>query len=84
MTPQEIEALILNGLPDVRVRVIDEVGDGNHFGATIITPAFEGKSLVQRHQLVYASLKGAMADRIHALSMKTYTPDEWAKASAAR
>lgn len=81
MTASEIETLIREGLPNVEaVRVRDEVGDGNHWAALIVTPAFEGKSLVQRHQMVYASLRGAMADRIHALSMKTYTPSEWEKA----
>jgi acid stress-induced BolA-like protein IbaG/YrbA len=81
MTTEEIENLIRSGLPDASVRVVDEVGDSNHFAATVVTPAFAGKGLVERHQMVYAALKGAMAERIHALSMKTYTPDEWAKVS---
>jgi acid stress-induced BolA-like protein IbaG/YrbA len=83
MTTTEIETLIRSGLPEATVQVVDEVGDGNHFAATIVTTAFAGKGLVQRHQLVYAALKGAMADRIHALSMKTYTPEEWARLSRA-
>jgi len=81
MTTAEIEALIRSGLPDATVRVVDQVGDGNHFQATVVTPAFDGKALVERHQLVYRSLKGAMADRIHALSIQTYTPEEWTHAS---
>jgi acid stress-induced BolA-like protein IbaG/YrbA len=80
MTPAEIEALIREGLSGADVRVVDQVGDGNHFQAVIIAAMFAGKPLVERHQLVYGSLKGAMADRIHALSIKTYTPEEWAKA----
>ena len=80
MTTGEIETLIRHGLPDATVRVVDQVGDGNHFQALVVTAAFAGKSLVERHQLVYSSLKGAMADRIHALSIKAYTPDEWAQA----
>lgn len=79
MGPAEIEALICEGMPDASVRVIDTVGDGNHFQATIVAAAFDGQALVARHQLVYRSLKGAMADRVHALSIKTYTPDEWAR-----
>jgi acid stress-induced BolA-like protein IbaG/YrbA len=79
MSPAEIEALICEGLPDATVRVTDEVGDGNHFQAVIVSPTFVGKQLVERHQLVYRSLKGAMADRIHALSIKACTPDEWAR-----
>ncbi len=79
MTTSEIEALIRTGLPGATVQVMDQVGDGNHFQATVVSDAFAGKSLVQRHQLVYGSLCGAMADRIHALSIKTYTSDEWAR-----
>ena len=76
MNTHEIEALIRAGVPNATVRVIDE-GDGNHFQATIVAAVFDGKGLVERHQLVYGSLQGAMADRIHALSIKTYTPAEW-------
>ena len=79
MTSEEIETLIRSGLPEATVRVVDQVGDGNHFQAVVITDAFSGRSLVDRHQLVYASLAGAMADRIHALSIKAYTPDEWTR-----
>lgn len=82
MTTNEIEMLIRDGLPGATVRVVDEVGDGNHFLATVVTDAFAGKSLLQRHQLVYGSLGGAMAERIHALSIKTYTSDEWARGTA--
>ena len=84
MTSQDIETLVRSGFPEAVVQVVDQVGDGNHFQAVVITPAFTGKSLVERHQLVYGSLKGAMADRIHALSIKAYTPDEWAQAQVRR
>ena len=78
MTANEIETLIHAGFPEATlVRVIDEVGDSNHFGALVVASVFAGKMLVERHQMVYASLKGAMADRVHALAIKTYTPDEW-------
>jgi acid stress-induced BolA-like protein IbaG/YrbA len=80
MTSEEIETLIRSGLPEATVQVIDQVGDGNHFQAVVVTAAFAGKSLVERHQLVYGSLQGAMAERIHALSIKAYTPDEWGRA----
>ncbi len=82
MNAAEIEALIREGLPEATVRVVDQVGDGNHFQAVVVSPAFAGKRLVERHQLVYGSLKGAMVDRIHALSIKTFTPDEWRQAPA--
>ena len=56
-------------------------GDGRHWFATIVSPSFEGKRLIQRHQLVYATLGDRMkTDEVHALSMKTFTPAEWAAA----
>lgn len=76
MQAEEIAQRIRQGLPGARVQVIDEVGDGNHFRAEVVAPQFEGKTLVQRHQLVYQSLEGAMRDQIHALSLRTLTPVE--------
>ena len=55
-------------------------GDGQHFFATIVSDAFVGKRLIARHQLVYAALGERMREEIHALSMKTLTPDEWKSA----
>jgi len=78
MNAAEIEALIRAGVPDATVQVQDTTGGGDHFEALVVSPSFAGKGLVERHQLVYGSLKGAMADRIHALALKTLTPDECA------
>jgi acid stress-induced BolA-like protein IbaG/YrbA len=83
MDPKEIQRLIAAGLPGAEVEVVDEVGDGNHFRATIVAPQFAGKTLVQRHQMVYATLGDAMRDRIHALSIGAYTPEEWERRSGA-
>ena len=55
------------------------IGDGQHFQALVVSPAFAGKSRVQRHQLVYAALGDRMREEIHALSMRTLTPEEWQK-----
>ncbi len=82
MNAQEIAALIRSGVPGATVEVRDTVGDGNHFEAVVIASEFAGKALVQRHQLVYGSLKGAMADRIHALSITAVTPEEWQRRQA--
>ena len=73
VTPQDIKNWIEAGLPDASVQC---EGDGAHFEAVIVSPAFEGKSLVQKHQLVYAALGDKMKETIHALSMKTLTPAE--------
>ncbi len=77
MQAEEIAGLIRGSVPPARVQVIDETGTGDHFQATVVSPAFAGKGLVERHQMVYGSLQGAMAGPIHALALKTYTPDEW-------
>jgi acid stress-induced BolA-like protein IbaG/YrbA len=73
--PRSIEESIRAGLECTHVEV---TGDGAHFEAVIVSPAFAGASRVRRHQLVYAALGGRMKEEIHALSMKTLTPDEWA------
>ena len=76
MTAEELQSLISAGLP---CEVCQIEGDGRHWYGTIVSGAFEGKRLIQRHQLVYATLGDRMkTDEVHALSMKTYTPAEWA------
>lgn len=69
----EIQRLIQQGLPDADVRVD---GDGHHFDAVIVSAAFAGKSKLQRHQMVYATLGSRMGNEIHALSLKTLAPGE--------
>jgi acid stress-induced BolA-like protein IbaG/YrbA len=74
VTPQQIEAWIRAGLPCELVQV---EGDGHHFEAVIVSAEFGGKLPVARHQLVYKALGDRMKADIHALSMKTLTPEEW-------
>ena len=74
--PKHIETWIREALPCDHVEV---AGDGHHFDAVIVSPAFRGKSRVQQHQLVYAALGERMRAEIHALSMKTLTPEDWAE-----
>ena len=76
-TPEQVKNYIAAGLPCKHLEV---EGDGQHFFATIVSPNFEGKRLIQRHQLVYAALGDRMREEIHALSMKTLTPAEWQSA----
>ncbi len=73
VTPGEIQSYIEKGLKCESVRV---VGDGQHFEALIVSEAFRGKTRVQRHQLVYAALGERMREEVHALSMRTLTPEE--------
>lgn len=80
MTAEQLQQLITAGLP---CEVCQLEGDGRHWYATIVSVAFEGKRPIQRHQQVYATLGNRMqTDEVHALSMKTFTPAEWAKQSA--
>ena len=74
VTPESVQAGIAAGLACEHLEV---VGDGQHFQALIVSAAFAGKSRVQRHQLVYAALGERMREEIHALSMRTLTPEEW-------
>jgi len=73
-TPEQIQQYILDGLPCEHVQV---QGDGAHFEALIVSQAFEGKRRIARHQQVYAALGSRMEAEIHALSMRTLSPDEF-------
>jgi acid stress-induced BolA-like protein IbaG/YrbA len=74
VTPESVRQGIAAGLACEHVEVI---GDGQHFQAVVVSRAFAGRSRVQRHQLVYAALGERMKEEIHALSMRTLTPEEW-------
>lgn len=73
-TPDQVRQYIADHLECEHIEV---VGDGSHFEAIIVSPAFEGKRRIARHQLVYAALGDRMKAEIHALSMRTLTPDEY-------
>ncbi len=74
MAGPEIEALIRQAFPDAEVIVTDLAGDGDHYGARIVSQAFAGKSRIQQHQMVYAALKGKMGGELHALALETVVP----------
>ena len=78
MTAEELKAIIAAGLPCEHIAL---EGDGRHWYATIVSTEFEGQRAIRRHQKVYATLGVKMhTDEVHALSMKTFTPAEWAVA----
>lgn len=74
MKAEEIVALITEALPGADVTIEDLAGDGNHYHAKVIAAAFEGKSRVQQHQLVYKALGGRMGGELHALALTTESP----------
>jgi acid stress-induced BolA-like protein IbaG/YrbA len=80
MNPAEIERAILAGLPGARVAVQSD--DNTHFEAVVVAPQFTGKRLIQRHQMVYATLGTAVGREIHALSIQAHSPEEWAAQGA--
>ena len=76
MQASEIKALIEAGLPQCQAQVD---GDGRHWNAVVVSPAFEGQSMLKQHRLVYGALGDSFdTDALHALSLKTYTPEQWA------
>lgn len=74
-TAADVQRFIAHGLPCTHLEV---EGDGRHFFATIVSAEFDGLTRIRRHQRVYAALGDRMREQIHALSMKTLTPAEWA------
>jgi acid stress-induced BolA-like protein IbaG/YrbA len=74
MTPHIIQELIESGLPGARARVLGD--DGVHFEATVVCEAFRGKLPLARHRMVYATLGERMGGEIHALALRTLTPEE--------
>jgi len=81
VTKEQIKDYVESALPCEYIRVDGD--DGQHFEAVIVSPEFVGKNMVQQHQLVYKALGPRMGGEIHALSIKTLTPDEWRKLAAA-
>jgi acid stress-induced BolA-like protein IbaG/YrbA len=81
VSTESIEKSIAGGIACERVKV---TGDGAHFEAVVVAAAFAGLTRVRRHQLVYAALGDRMREEIHALSMTTLTPEEWAEEKGVR
>ena len=79
MNADEVKNTIMNGLPCDHVEVLGD--DGQHFEAVVVSPQFTGKNKVQQHQLVYLTLGERMRAEIHALSMRTFTPEGWAQST---
>lgn len=74
MAGPETERLIIEAFPDAHVVVVDLAGDGDHFAARIASEAFKGKSRIERHKMVYATLQGHMGGALHALALETSVP----------
>ena len=77
MTCNEIKQTIEKAVPQSTVYVLDPLNDGQHLQAIVISPVFVGMMLVKQHQLVMKALKEAFAQSVHALGLKTFTPEKW-------
>jgi stress-induced morphogen len=75
MAADDIAALIKAALPGAEVTITDLAGDGDHYAAHVVSPAFAGKSRVAQHQLVYKALGGRMGGELHALQLTTAVPN---------
>lgn len=74
MVGSEIERLIKQALPQAQVIIVDLAGDGDHFGACVVSEAFRGKSRLQQHKMIYDALQGHMGGALHALALETSVP----------
>lgn len=80
ISPEEIKATLAQALPVSLIETQDLTGGGDHWQVIIVSAAFEGKGLIEQHRMVNDALKAPMGDqRIHALSLKTYSPAQWEK-----
>jgi acid stress-induced BolA-like protein IbaG/YrbA len=75
LTAAQLQSYILSGLECDYIKVNGD--DGTHFDAVVVSSLFEGKRMVQQHQMVYAALGDRMRAEIHALALQTYTPTQW-------
>lgn len=80
LDPERIRERIVGALPGAEVQIRDSTGTGDHFEAQVVSDAFAGKTLVQQHKLVYASVQDWLdSGELHALALKTYSPEQWKK-----
>lgn len=75
--PSEVEGRLKAAFPDAEIELEDLTGTKDHYQARIVSAAFSGKSRIEQHQMVYGALKEEMKGPIHALALKTYTPETW-------
>lgn len=79
MNPDEVRALLVGAFPDADIELVDLTGTRDHYQARIVSSAFEGKSPIEQHRMVYGALGAAMSGPIHALALQTHTPAAWEK-----
>ena len=84
MNAEEIQRMLEESLPESLVQVRDTTGTGDHFEALVVSSAFKGQAVVEQHRMVYSILGPAMSGPIHALALRTFTPEQWEKVGSRR
>jgi stress-induced morphogen len=84
MTADEIQRKIEGSLQQSLVQVRDTTGTGDHFEAIVVSGAFSGKTMIEQHRMIYSILGPAMSGPIHALALRTFTPEQWDKVGASK
>jgi stress-induced morphogen len=80
LDPNKLKQRILNEWPEAKVDFIDTTGTGDHFQAVVVSPSFEGKTMLEQHRMVNAIFNTELrSGELHALALKTYTPTQWEK-----
>ncbi len=80
MTVEEVREKIASLVPQSTVYILDPMNDGQHLQAIVISPAFEGMMLIKQHQMIMKPLKETLQHDVHALGLKTFTPEKWLEA----
>ena len=84
MPIEELRGMLVAAFPEGEVDLSSPMNDDNHFQLKIVSPDFQGKSMVEQHQMVYKALGDSMREAVHALAIKTYTPEQWANQGGGR
>ena len=77
MPIEQLQEMLNTAFPGDEIRLSSPMGDNNHFQLLVVSPRFDGKTMIEQHQLVYQALGDSMREAVHALSLKTYTPEQW-------
>jgi len=77
MTIDDIKKIIERSIPDSQAYILDPMKDGQHLQAIVVSPAFNGMMLIKQHQMVMTPLKEVLRESVHALGLKTFTPEKW-------
>ena len=76
MDKEHIERLILDAIPDAKIKIEDLRGDGDHYAAHVVSDVFQGKTRIEQHKIVYKALEGRMGGELHALALHTRLPEK--------